>query len=115
VFIAVTPMGSTGDGMCFWELYAAQAQAILRLGANDQKQTPDKQQIVICNLAPCGGRFLKVTRQTIFPASKVMVESLRKNFASESVVVLPVHHVEDFHAYNFSECLPDQGSRSAHY
>jgi len=62
-----------------------------------------------------GDLDLKVTRQTIFPASKVMVESLRKNFASESVVVLPVHHVEDFHAYNFSECLPDQGSRSAHY
>jgi hypothetical protein len=112
IFIAVTPMGSTGSGMCFWELYAAHAQAILRLGANDQ--TRDKNEVVICHQAdnlvnlPHAAGDLEVTRQTVFAASKVLVDSLQTHFEG-SCVKLPVHHVEDFHAYNFSDCLPDEG------
>jgi hypothetical protein len=112
IFIAVTPMGSTGGGLCFWELYAAQAQAILRLGANDQTEDPNE--VVICHQAdnlvnlPHAAGDLQVTRETVFTASSVLVDSLKNNFEG-SCVLLPVHHCEDFHAYNFSECLPDEG------
>lgn len=93
IFIAISPMGSTGSGMCFWELYAAQAQAIIRLGANDQ--TDDPNLVVICNQAdnlvnlPHSAGDLEVTRQTVFKASSVLVDLLKKQFAP-GCVLLPV-------------------------
>jgi purine-nucleoside phosphorylase len=112
LFVAVVPMGSTGAGFCFWEMYAAQAQAILRLGANDVTAT--RNEVVVCHKAdnlvnlPHAAGDLEVTRQTVFDASPALVSLLTKHFPGAETLI--VHNVEDYHAYNFSECLPDGGA-----
>jgi uridine phosphorylase len=110
MFVAIVPMGSTGAGFCFWEMYAAQAQAILRLGANDATGTCE---VVICHKAdnlislPHAAGDLEYNRETVLEASGVLVHLLRQNCPEAKALI--VHNVADYHAYNFPECLPDGG------
>jgi uridine phosphorylase len=110
MFVAIVPMGSTGAGFCFWEMYSAQAQAILRLGANDVTGNGD---VVICHEAdnlislPHAAGDLQYNRETVLEASCVLVHLLQQNDPQAKKLI--VHNVEDYHAYNFSECLPDGG------
>ncbi|NES74714.1 MULTISPECIES: hypothetical protein [unclassified Okeania] len=41
MFVASVPMGAGGSGFAFLEMYAAEANYIVRYGSNDRYVTPD--------------------------------------------------------------------------
>ena len=115
IFIAVIPLGSTGAGFCFFEMFAAGAQAIVRYGANDATATMREFCIVdtVDNLVglPYAAGNKQASRSDTFHASDDLVALLQFKASSEGLPIKQMicHNVEDYHAYNFSE-LFEQGN-----
>lgn len=109
LFIAVIPLGSTGAGFAFFEMFAAGAQAIVRYGANDATAT--MREFVIVDSAdnlvglPYAAGNQAARRSDIFEASTELVGLLNFKASEQGLPIKQMicHNVEDYHAYNFSE------------
>jgi len=115
-FIAVVPIGATGAGFAFFELFAAGAQAVLRFGAgsNANRESLPREIVVVDeasnmeSLVYASGRE-DARRNEILKASGQLVDLLVAK-ASEKEMPLKrmiCYNVEDYHAYNFSELFKD--------
>ena len=115
IFVAVIPLGSTGAGFAFFEMFAAGAQAIVRYGANDATATMREFCIVdtVDNLVglPYAAGNKDASRSDTFQASPELVGLLQDKASSQGLPIkrMICHNVEDYHAYNFSE-LFEQGT-----
>ncbi|CAB9497831.1 expressed unknown protein [Seminavis robusta] len=115
IFIAVIPLGSSGAGFAFFEMFAAGAQALVRVGANDATATMREFVIVdsvdnLVGLQYAAGNK-NASRNDAFAASAELVGLLNfkassHGFDSKQMIC---HNVEDYHAYNFSEFF-EQGA-----
>lgn len=109
IFVAVIPLGSTGAGFAFFEMFAAGAQAIVRYGANDATATMKEFVIVdsvdsLVGLSYAAGKK-DASRSDVFKASSELVGLLNFKASSQGLPTKQMicHNVEDYHAYNFSE------------
>lgn len=111
-FCAVVPIGSTGAGFAFFEMYAAGAQAILRFGAgSDRERSSLPKEIVVVDQATNLDGLLRAAGQIDGPRSKILnasndlVALITSKAAGKQMPMKKkiCYNVEDYHAYNFSE------------
>jgi purine-nucleoside phosphorylase len=117
-FFSVVPIGSTGSGFAFFEMYAAGAQAILRFGAGSDPKRDSKspREIVIVDQATnmdslqYAAGINDEDRSSIIQASDQLITLLSSKAHEKEMPErrLICFNVDDYHAYNFSE-LFEQG------
>lgn len=115
-FAAVVPIGSTGAGFAFFELFAAGAQAVIRFGAGSdrERESLPRELVVVDEAANLDGLLRAAAveledgvhpRSKLLPASQDLMTLLT---AKATMQQMPMkkkicYNVEDYHAYNFSE------------
>lgn len=110
-FFAVVPIGSTGSGFAFFEMYAAGAQAILRWGAgSDRKRHAASERELVVVEEATNMVNSDVQRTDILKASGALTALIKEQARQKDMPTHPMIclNVDDYHGYNFTE-LFDQG------
>ena len=110
-FFAVVPIGSTGSGFAFFEMYAAGAQAILRWGAgSDRKRHAASERELVVVEEATNMVNSDVERTDILKASSELTALIKEHANQKDMPTHPMIclNVDDYHGYNFTE-LFDQG------
>lgn len=112
VLIASVPMGAGGSGFAFHELYVAGADLLVRMGSNDHLVTREDMHrtFLIENadhllglnqeLGLNGKNHIWSANQQLFNRLKQILEL--NAFETQTAIC---HHLEDYHAFNFPNCL----------
>lgn len=120
VFVAAVPMGAGGSGFAFLELFAAEAEYIVRYGSNDRDCSLENlREIYIVDEAD---NLYGLLRDSGLPeetwgqplrASSVLITALQQQAGrlNYPVKLALCHHLEDYHAFNFPECAGEAGER----
>lgn len=109
IFIATVPVGASGSGLAFFEIFAAGAEFLVRYGSNDRLVTEKNLYDVIIvdeadnlyGLMRDSGVPKKEWGKSLY-ASPILINALEKSAIDLNLPAkrMICHNVEDYHAYN---------------
>ena len=113
-------MGAGGSGFAFLELFAAGAEYLVRYGSNDRQVSPENLREIY--LVDEADNLYGLLRDSGLPeeswgqplwASTVLVAALQQEARrlNCSVKLALCHHLEDYHGFNFPDCVGEAGER----
>ncbi len=116
IFVGSVPMGAGGAGFAFLEMYNAGATHIIRFGSNDKNVNENNLKQI--HLVAYADNLVGLMRDQGYPShdwgkciaatsslnQHIFKVALAHNLQIQRVVC---HHLEDYHAFNHPEALPD--------